>query len=87
LRNSWSSVCPSPTHNQNGFHRIFLLADIHLGPHFRTFAEVVNGEIVGATTGRSPAEQDPLDVLQAFADVVLPVRNRGTSRCAPDARR
>jgi len=76
LRNSAFGL-PSPTHNRNGFHRVFVLADIHVGPHFRTFAELVNGEIVGATTDPSPAERDPLDVLQAFADLVLPVRNSG----------
>jgi len=68
---------PSSTHDANGFHRIFLFADIHLGPHFRTFAELVNGEIMGAIVNPSPTEKDPLDLLQGFADVILPVRNHG----------
>ncbi len=68
---------PSPSHDANGFHRIFLFADIHLGPHFRTFAELVNGEIMGALVNPSPTEKDPLDLLQGFADVTLPVRNHG----------
>ncbi len=68
---------PSPTHDANGFHRIFLFADIHLGPHFRTFVDVVNGEILGTVANPSPTEKDPLDFLQAFADVILPVRNHG----------
>ncbi len=68
---------PSPTHDANGFHRIFLFTDIHLGPHFRTFVELVNGEIMGAMANPSPAEKDPLDLLQAFADVTATVRNRG----------
>src|SRR5258706_15972847 len=55
---------PSPTHDVNGFHRIFLFADIHLGPHFRTFVELVNGEIMGALVNPSPTEKDPLDLLQ-----------------------
>jgi len=68
---------PSPTHDANGFHRIFLFGDIHLGPHFRTFVEFVNGEIMGAMANPSPTEKDPLDLLQGFADVILPVRSRG----------
>ncbi len=68
---------PSPTHDANGYHRIFLFADIHLGPHFRAFAELVNGEIMGALVNPSPTEKDPLDVLQGFADVILPITNHG----------
>src|SRR3979409_753036 len=41
---------PSPTRNADFFHRTFLFADIHLGPHVRTFVEVVNGETRGSTT-------------------------------------
>jgi hypothetical protein len=67
----------SPARDEHGYHRIFLLADTHLGPHFRTFVELVNGEIVGAVTDPPPAEQDPLDLLQGFADLVLSVGNGG----------
>jgi len=48
------------------FNRIFLFADIHLGRIFRTFAELVNGEIMGAIVNPSPTEKDPLDLLQAL---------------------
>ena len=68
---------PAPTQEENGFHRIFLFADIHLGPHFRTFVDLVDGEIMGGIVNPSPAEKDPLDLLQAFADVIFPVRNHG----------
>ena len=68
---------PSPTHEENGFHRIFLFADLHLGPHFRTFVEFVNGEIMGALANPSPTEKDPLDLLQGFVDVILPIANHG----------
>jgi Alginate export len=68
---------PSPTRATNGFHRIFLFGDIHLGPHFRTFVELVNGEVMGAIENPSPTEKDPLDLLQGFADVIMPVRSRG----------
>ena len=66
---------PSPMSNLDVFHRTFLFADLHLGPHVRTFVEFVNGETRGSTTKPSTFEQDPLDVLQAFADVIMPVGN------------
>jgi hypothetical protein len=66
---------PLPTRNTDVFHRTFLFADIHLGPHVRTFVEVVNGETRGSTAKPSTFEQDPLDVLQTFADVIVPVGN------------
>jgi hypothetical protein len=66
---------PSPMSNTDVFHRTFLFADLHLGPHVRTFVEFVNGETRGSTTKPSTFEQDPLDVLQAFADVMVPVGN------------
>ena len=68
---------PAPTHEENGFHRIFLFADVHLGPHLRTFVELVNGEIMGALANPSPTEKNPLDLLQGFADVIVPIANKG----------
>jgi hypothetical protein len=68
---------PSTSHEENGFHRIFLFADIHLGPHLRTFVDLVNAEILGGIVNPPPAEKDQLDLLQAFADVIFPVRNQG----------
>ena len=68
---------PSPVRNTDFFHRTFLFGDLHLGPHFRTFVEFVNGEGLGGIKKPSPFEQDPLDVLQAFADVVLPAGKSG----------
>jgi hypothetical protein len=67
----------SPADDRHAYHRIFLIADTHFGPHFRIFVEVVNGEIVGAITDPPPAEQDPLDLLQGFADLVLPLSKSG----------
>src|SRR6202171_4742426 len=63
----------TPPNDRHGSHRTCLIADTPLGPHFRTFVELVNGEIIGAITNPPPAEQDPLDLQQAFADLILPV--------------
>jgi hypothetical protein len=68
---------PSPTRDTNVFHRVFLFTDVHLGPHFRTFVEFVDGISMGGNKKPSSFEQNPFDVLQAFADVVLPVGNHG----------
>jgi hypothetical protein len=68
---------PSLSLEENGFHRIFLFADIHLGPHFRTFVDLVDAEIMGGIVNPSPAEKDPLDLLQAFADAIFPVESHG----------
>jgi hypothetical protein len=68
---------PTPVRNTDVFHRTFLFADLHLGPHFRTFVEFVNGQTEGTTKKPSTFELDPLDVLQAFADVIVPVAKSG----------
>ncbi|HXN23182.1 MAG TPA: alginate export family protein [Candidatus Dormibacteraeota bacterium] len=68
---------PSAVRNTDFFHRTFLFGDVHLGPHFRTFVELVNGVTAGTTKKKSSFEQDSLDVLQAFADVVVPAGKNG----------
>src|SRR6202158_5834868 len=68
---------PSPVRNTDFFHRTFLFGDVHLGPHFRTFVEFVNGVTAGTTKKKSTFEQDSLDVLQAFADAVAPAGKNG----------
>src|SRR6202022_4305236 len=68
---------PSPLRNTDFFHRTFLFGDVHLGPHFRTFVELVNGVSAGTTKKKSTFEEDSLDVLQAFADVTTPAGKSG----------
>ena len=68
---------PSPVRNTDFFHRTFLFADIHMGPHFRTFVELVNGVTAGSTKNKSTFEQNSLDVLQVFADFVVPAGKSG----------
>jgi hypothetical protein len=63
---------PTSMRNTDGFHRMFLFVDVHLGSHFRVFAELINGVMLGTTKTPSSFEQDPLDVLQIFGDVVVP---------------
>src|SRR6202171_5947572 len=68
---------PFPVCSTDFFHRTFLFVDVHLGPHFRTFVEFVNGVSAGTTKKKSTFEQDSLDVLQGFADVTAPAGQSG----------
>src|SRR6202171_1397194 len=68
---------PSPVRDTDFFHRTFLFGDIHVGPHFRTFVEIVNGVSAGTTKKKSTFEQDSLDVVQAFADLVARIGKSG----------
>jgi len=48
-----------------------LHADLHLGPYVRFFGQLKSGLENGRTGGPRPADEDKLDVNQAFLDGVL----------------
>jgi hypothetical protein len=50
--------------------RATLLADLHLGDRFRVYTEGISGVIEGENPPASPVQNDPIDLLFAFADVV-----------------
>jgi hypothetical protein len=50
--------------------RVTLLADTHMGERFRVFAEGISGVIEGETPPAPKVQDDPIDLLFAFADVV-----------------
>lgn len=75
-RNQEFGLLP-PTRDSHAYHRIFMIGDLHLGPHFRTFVELVNAAKLGQVTNPPPVEQDPLDMLQGFADLVVTDKARG----------
>jgi Alginate export len=50
--------------------RATLLADVHLGDRFRVFAEGISGVIEGENPPAPKVQDDPIDLLFAFADVV-----------------
>ncbi|SDH40982.1 Alginate export [Dyadobacter soli] len=58
------------------FSRYLGHADFHAGPHFRLFGELQSG-MANAKASTSPADENPLDLHQAFFDVNL---FRGKSR-------
>src|SRR5262249_48105667 len=57
-----------------------LHGDLHIGPYFRFFGQLVTGLEEGRIGGPRPeVDQDIFDAHQGFADFVLPLRNeRGT---------
>jgi hypothetical protein len=50
--------------------RVTLLTDAHLSQRFRVFAEGISGVIEGETPPAPKVQDDPVDLLFAFADVV-----------------
>lgn len=50
--------------------RATLLSDVHLGDRFRVYAEGISGVIQGENSPAPKVQDDPLDLLFAFADVV-----------------
>jgi hypothetical protein len=53
--------------------RVLPYADLHLGPNFRAFGQLVSAFEWWDDTGVRPADEDRLDVLQAFFDVRVPI--------------
>lgn len=56
--------------------RVMPLADVRAGPA-RAFVQGVAGYTVGLDGDPGPADETGLDLLQAFADVTLPLADRG----------
>lgn len=58
--------------------RYDLHADLHVGKHFRVFAQVRSALEDGRKDGPRPIDEDQLNVQNAFADVVVGTAERGT---------
>jgi hypothetical protein len=63
----------APTRNDYLLTRSFLFADVHFGPHLRSFVELVSGLSPGWAGTPPPTQRDQLDLLQGFAEVSLPL--------------
>ena len=50
-------------------------ADFHVGKYFRTFVQLQSSLANGLERSASPVEENPLDIHQAFFDVMLPLHN------------
>jgi hypothetical protein len=60
--------------NQDFLERYLLHADVHLGPYFRFFGQIVSGLEDGRIGGPRPdIDHDAFGFHQAFADFVLPL--------------
>jgi len=60
-----------PEDNGYWLQRYMLHADAHLGPRFRLFGQLKSGIEVNRKGGPRPADEDQLDVHQAFIDAAL----------------
>ena len=56
--------------NSYWLQRVTLLSDLHMGDHFRIFAEGISGVIEGEHKPAPDVQNDPLDLQFAFADFV-----------------
>jgi hypothetical protein len=60
--------------NEDLLQRYYFHADLHLGPYFRFFGQLVTGLEDGRIGGPRPdIDQDAFGVHQAFADFILPL--------------
>jgi hypothetical protein len=74
--NQNAGLAPANTQGNNAdlLERYLFHADLHLGPFFRFFGQIVTGEETGRIGGPRPdIDQDAFGFHQAFADVVLPL--------------
>jgi hypothetical protein len=58
--------------------RAMPLADLHFGPHFRLFGQLIAAFAEGVEPNVSPVDEDRLDLLQGFADLRLPLGTDST---------
>jgi hypothetical protein len=67
---------PHDAHGNNNYllQRYMLHADLHLGPFVRLFGQLKSGLEHGRIGGPRPADEDRLDLHQAFLDVVAPLQ-------------
>jgi hypothetical protein len=63
----------APEDNDYVLQRTQLFADVHFGPHLRTFVELASGLAPGWNGNPPPTQKDELDFQQAFGDLAIPV--------------
>lgn len=62
---------PEPTDGY-GWFRVLPYADLHLGPRFRLFGQLIGAWSVDVEPEPTPVDETGLDLLQAFAQVRIP---------------
>jgi hypothetical protein len=72
--NAGAAPANAQGNNQDMLQRYLLHADLHLGPYFRFFGQIVTGLEDGRIGGPRPdIDRDAFGVHQAFADFILPL--------------
>ena len=73
--NAGAAPANAQGNNADFLERYLLHADLHLGPYFRFFGQVVTGLEDGRIGGPRPdIDRDAFGVHQAFADFIMPLR-------------
>jgi hypothetical protein len=65
---------PVPDHDYFWL-RAMPYVDLHAGERFRAFAQLVSAVEIDDEAGLSPPDEDRADILQAFADLALPLED------------
>lgn len=81
FRNEGLGSAPADRHGNNNYalHRYMLHGDLHLGPTFRFFGQIVSGLENGRIGGPRPdIDEDTFDVHQAFMDIKLPLGDKAS---------
>lgn len=60
-----------PGHNKYWLQRYMMHGDVHIGSHFRFFGEIKSGIEINRTGGPRPADEDQVDIHQAFIETPL----------------
>ncbi len=63
----------APAQNDYLLHRAAVFGDLRRGDRFRAEVEIVGGFTSGWTGSPPPTQDDPLDVLQAYAETSFPL--------------
>jgi hypothetical protein len=63
----------APAQNDYLLHRVAVFGDLRKGDRFRAQVEIVGGFTSGWAGSPPPTQDDPLDVLQAYAETSLPL--------------
>lgn len=73
---------PGGDANSTFMQRLRLMADLHVGPHFRAFVELGDNREYGEEIA-TPPNEDKFDLEQAFVDLTLPLGSGSTLNLRP----
>lgn len=75
--NNWGQE-PAPD-DDYFWYRVLPTADMHLGPHFRLFGELIGAWAEGKRPFETPVDETDVDLLQGFIDLSVSLDEENTS--------